>query len=189
MSKDANNAFIKALSKVNHSLQSRTSLAEKVASNPEKISHLVQIAFNSGDKMADRAFWILEILYFKDRSLLQEHLETMLNSLNNVQRESSLRPLAKILSEVAATENLTPAQQLGLTEACFTWLIEPRKVATKAHAMSALFELGKENPWIHTELLLTLEHNYAQESAAYQARARRVSSQIKKYRKSADKSV
>ena len=62
-----------------------------------------------------------------------------------------------------------------MTSRCFEWLIDDQlKVAPRAYSMISLFHLGKDINWIHEELQLVIEQNYAQESAAYKARARMV---------------
>jgi hypothetical protein len=58
-----------------------------------------------------------------------------------------------------------------MATSCFDWLIGDQKVAVKAYSMTCLLLLGRKFDWIHPELKLVLTENYAQGSAAYQARA------------------
>ena len=62
----------------------------------------------------------------------------------------------------------------AIATACFDWLISEQKVAPQAYAMTSLYYLGQRFPWIHEELKQVLEQNYADGSAGYQARARKV---------------
>ncbi|MGB3152866.1 MAG: adenylosuccinate lyase, partial [Maribacter sp.] len=64
--------------------------------------------------------------------------------------------------------------------ACFDWLIGNHKVAAKAYSMTCLLFLGRKFDWIHPELKLVLEQNYASGSAAYKARARMTLAKINK---------
>ena len=54
------------------------------------------------------------------------------------------------------------------------------KVAARAYSMTSLFHLGKDVNWVHDELQMVIEQNYATESVAYQARARIILKKLKK---------
>ena len=183
MNSITNKGFLSSLSKVTGKLASRTAMSNKLAANPHQILDCFATAFSQDQAVSDKAWWILEILYFKNPELVLPILIARLENINKINRESSLRPLSKIISHVCETYDLEEEQRRILIETCFSWLIGPHKVATKAHAMSALFYLGKVVPWVHPELLLTLEHHYPDSSAAYQARARMVFAQVAAYRK------
>ena len=121
--------------------------------------------------------------------LVWPQIAPILPRLQEMDRESSLRPLSKMLAHTAEHRQLDENQQRQLIELCFAWLIGNHKVATKAHAMTALFHLGRKTPWIHRELMLTLEHNYHGETKGYQARARKIFAGIKGLRKADRSSV
>jgi len=68
-----------------------------------------------------------------------------------------------------------------MVELGFQWLIDDTiKVAPRAYSMTSLFQLGKDIDWVHSELKLVVEQNYASESAAYKARARMILNKLKK---------
>ena len=61
----------------------------------------------------------------------------------------------------------------------FDWLIGNHKVAAQAYSMTCLLLLGEKFDWIHPELKMILEQNYAVGSAAYKARARMTLAKLK----------
>jgi hypothetical protein len=66
-----------------------------------------------------------------------------------------------------------------ITASCFDWLIGDHKVAAKVYAMTSLLLLGRKFEWIHPELKMVIEQNYASGSAAYKARARMTLEKLK----------
>ena len=60
-----------------------------------------------------------------------------------------------------------------IIETCFDWMISDEKVAIHAYSMQILFNLGKENNWIHTELKQILVDNLAFRSKGYVVRAKK----------------
>jgi queuine/archaeosine tRNA-ribosyltransferase len=69
----------------------------------------------------------------------------------------------------------TQQQIEQIIETCINWLNnENTKVASKAHAMEALYFLGIQNKWIHYELKMILEKNIPNESPAYGTRGTKI---------------
>ena len=82
--------------------------------------------------------------------------------------------------ETKSKEVLSEHQLERIATICFDWLIGPHNVAPKAHSMTCLYLLGRDFEWIHPELKMVIEQNYASGSAAYKARARMVLSKLNK---------
>jgi hypothetical protein len=59
-------------------------------------------------------------------------------------------------------------------------MISDQKVAVKAYSMRSLYLLGSEFDWIHEELILILERDFASQSAGFKARARDLIKRMKK---------
>lgn len=75
---------------------------------------------------------------------------------------------------------LTLNQEHLIAENCFDWLIDVnKKVATKAYAIRALYELGKKYDWIYPELKRIITDDYPKHSAAYKAVTREILKKIK----------
>lgn len=134
------------------------------------------------DLISCRASWILESVVREDMGHIYPYLDRFTAHLGKVRRDSAVRPMAKI-SELLMQAYFSKApnqsqqsvsiQQLEkITTACFDWLIGEHKVAAKAYSIHSLLLLGRKFDWIHLELQLILEQNYATGSAAHKAPAR-----------------
>jgi len=179
----------KALDYVNHSREKRMEMAILVSYNPHLVAPLFEIANTDNDQISSRACWVLEFTGRENLSYIIPHLDQFTAILSLLKRESSIRPMAKICELLMLAyfkaENHTIKKALNedhlekITTACFDWLIGDYKVAPKAYSMTSLFLLGTKYDWIHPELKIILEQNYADGSAAYKARARMALAKIK----------
>lgn len=171
-----------SLNYVNHSRQKRQEMAQLVLNNPDLVSPLLQIAFTTDDSISSRACWVLEFTAKEKLSYIFPHLDMFTQRIKEVHLDSSVRPIAKIceyltIDYFSKTKNeiqviLKEEHLERMATACFDWLIGDHKVAAKAYSMTSLLLLGKKFDWIHPELKLVLQQNYASGSAAYKARAR-----------------
>jgi len=101
----------------------------------------------------------------------------------------SVRPMAKICeylilgyfkkADIKVRKALSEEHLENIATACFDWIIGNHKVAAQAYSMTCLHLLGQKYDWIHPELKMVLEKNYAQGSAAYKARARMILAKLK----------
>ncbi|MDB2606660.1 adenylosuccinate lyase [Zobellia sp.] len=179
-----------ALDYVNHSREKRSEMATLISQNPQLVAPLMEIAFSVDDPISNRACWVLEFTAKENLSFLYPHLENFTTNLYRVHFESAIRPVAKIcefLTEAYFSKNdiglknvMTENQLERITTACFDWLIGEYKVAAKAYSITSLYQLGHKYDWIHPELKMILEKNYAEGSAAYKARARHAFAKLKK---------
>jgi hypothetical protein len=172
-----------------HTRDKRGQMAAVILNDPFLITPLLSIISRVNDPNSCRASWILESVVRKDMALLYPNLEQFTLLLEKIQFDSAVRPMAKIcelliISFYARTANETKQyvnmeQLKRITAACFDWLIGNHKVAAQAYSMTTLLLLGKTFEWIHPELKIILEQNYATGSAAYKARARMTLKKIK----------
>lgn len=149
----------------------------------------MDIAFDVDDPISNRACWVIEFTAKENLAFLFPYLNYFTQNLNRVHLDSSVRPLAKIcefLIKAYFSKNdpevrkvLTENYLERITTACFDWLIGDYKVAAKAYSMTSLLLLGRKFSWIHPELKMVLEQNYASGSAAYKARARHTLAKLK----------
>jgi hypothetical protein len=180
----------KKLTYVNHSRSMRMEMAELVLNRPVLVRSLLEIGFRNEDPVSPRACWVLEFTARQDLRYLDPHLDQWATGLSVLNHESSIRPMAKICellvleyygrSGDTGLSCLSPQHLELIATACFDWLIGPHKVAPKAYSMTSLYHLGKDFDWIHTELQMLLEIEYAAGSAAYKARARHILSKLRK---------
>ncbi len=177
-----------ALERVDHSKRKRMEMATTLINHPTNMEALMEIAFQVNHPLSYKASWVMEYVAKQRLDLLLPYMDRFINNGPAVYHESALRPIAKICEYLTESyfiakdpdtrKALTEAHLSQITTNCFDWLIAEHKVATKAYAMSCLLLLGQKYPWIWPELRLVLEQNYAQGSAAYKARARKILAKI-----------
>ncbi len=165
-------------------------MTQLILSDPRLISSLLDIVFKVDDPISSKASWVLEFTVKEKLSYIFDYLDRFTANIKHLHLDSSVRPIAKIcelliVSYFSKTKNktkqvLTDEHLEKFATTCFDWLIGDYKVATKAYSMTSLFLLGQKFDWIHPELKLVLEQNYATGSAGYKARARKTLEKINK---------
>jgi hypothetical protein len=181
--------LVSVLPLINHSIKMRNHYTQLFMANPEDMPLLLEITFEQEIKLSFKAAWILEFICQKDLTYLLPHLNTFVSGISHISHDSAKRPLAKICEMIAVAryedastnlvQQLKNEQKEQIIACCFDWMIQKEKVAVKAYAMSTLYLFGKEFKWIHQELRMILEKDYALQSAAFKARARQILKKIK----------
>lgn len=181
--------FTKLLKKTSALKTDREATAGFVIRNPEYYQILLEHGLNPEPSNSKKACWVLELVLFSEPKWLDTHRDLFFLLAEQVKEGSALRPLAKIIaywSEEALTKktpefpSLNREETAKLTTLCFTWLLEDLPVAVKVFSMEALFHLGKQEAWIHKELMDYLERNYDTAQPAFKARARDLLKKLKK---------
>jgi hypothetical protein len=172
---------------VNAYRENRLKAAQDIIDNKDYFDELVKICFSPSDKNNHKACWILEFVSYEKLIWLQPHLDSFFENGKHLKEESSIRPIAKVIqllvkSHYKKEENCIILSEENLQdciETSFDWLINDTKVATKAYSIRTLYILGNYYDWIHPELKIILEKDYAEHSPAYKAVAREVLKKIK----------
>jgi hypothetical protein len=166
--------------------KSREQLSNYIIRNLGILTEFVEIAFDTSNKNHVKAFWSLELVCQKKLKLFVPYLDLFCEVLPKLKDDSSIRPATKIcffLSKSNHRKNgisLTQEQEHLLIEALLDRLIQNEKVAAKVYSMKALFVLGKKYNWVHDELKIIIEQDYANHSAAYQAATRNLLKKLNK---------
>lgn len=178
-----------ALNYVNHSREKRIEMATLVSKNPYLVEPLLEIAFEDIHPISSKACWVMEFTAKENLPYLFPYLDRFTATISALKLDSSVRPMAKICEYLILgyfqkkdnqVRNALKEKHLEeIAAACFDWLIGDHKVATQAYSMTCLLLLGRKYDWIHPELKMVLEQNYADGSAAYKARARITLGKIK----------
>ena len=173
------------IKKVNHSMESRTEAVALIVKYPEILPEVIKRAFNN-EKNHFKYCWWLEFLNRQYIEMLCPHIHKILKGATKLTNDSAIRPIAKIIETfVLKTYGKDPSSTVVdvmtlnvkelMVALSFEWLInEKLNVAAKAYSMTSLYYLGKDVSWVHEELQMVIEQNYAVGSAAYKARARMV---------------
>ncbi|NNK75510.1 MAG: adenylosuccinate lyase [Maribacter sp.] len=174
---------------VNHSREKRKEMASLMKANPKLLRPLMEIVFEVNNPISCKASWVLEYSVKSNLTYILPHIDFFCENISRVQLDAAVRPMAKIcemlikayfLKNENETQAVLTARHLEqIAIACFDWLIGDHKVAAKAYSMTSLLLLGRKFDWIHTELKMVLEQNYASGSAAYKARARLTLAKLK----------
>jgi hypothetical protein len=166
--------------------KSREQVSNFIIRNIDILDEFVEIAFDTAHKNHVKAFWSLELVCQKKLKLFVPYLDLFCEVLPKLKDDSATRPATKIclfLSKSNHRKNgisLTQEQEHLLIEALLDRLIQNEKVAAKVYAMRALFVLGKKYNWVHDELKIIIEQDYANHSAAYQAATRNLLKKLNK---------
>lgn len=155
----------------------RDEISNMVKNDLSLLPEMMAMAFDLNNKNHHKACWSLELVLEKDITWLYPYLNIFCEKLAHYKHEGALRSVSKIVMFVTIQDNLqenflTDEMRQKITEACFDWLIGNIKVATKAYAMRALFNLGKKENWIYPELKVILQQDFANHSAAYRLAAK-----------------
>ena len=182
-----NALFYEALAKSSAHRPSRDLISGLVLENPELLPFLVDVALDPNDKNHYKALWSLELIAATQIDSLLPHLDPFCRTISVYTHESAIRPASKICWYATAHHQkkikqgksfLNPIQVQKIVESCLDWLIGDYKVAPKAYAMRALFQLGKQENWILQELRPILEQDFASHTAAYKAAAKDILKKI-----------
>lgn len=178
------------LNYVNHSREKRLYYSHLMINNPELVPKLLDILFMVDDKISPRAAWVFEFMSSNNINTIIPYLDIFTEQMHKVHLDSAVRPIAKICELIAKAytskqdnqikEALTSIHKERIIENCFDYMINDEKVAPKAYSMTTLFMFGKEYDWVHPELVLILERDFALQSAAFKARAKQILYKIKK---------
>ena len=170
---------------VNHSKASRAEAVDLVIHNLEVLPELIEKAF-SEDKNHFKYCWWLEFLNRQYIEVLCPYMDIILEQAQHLTNQSAIRPIARIIETYclnyysktpheSVQDMMTNSIKELMVNRSFEWLIDHQlKVAPRAYSMISLYHLGKDVSWVHSELKLIIEQNYASESAAYKARGRMV---------------
>ena len=159
----------------------REFIRDYVFQNPNKLQFLMEIALNENDKIHVKACWSLELIFELKLALILPFLEDFISKMTNYKNDSAIRPVSKIclfLSK-SKTIKLTENQENKIIENCLDWLIQDKKVASKAYSMRALYHFSKKYTWIKDELKMILSQDYPNHSSAYKAAAKDILKKLK----------
>ncbi|CAM1340691.1 adenylosuccinate lyase [Tenacibaculum amylolyticum] len=169
----------------------RNNAANIVLEQPELIEDLVNITFDTENKLSIKAAWILEwICTHHGVNYIHPYLSFFTQNLHTVTLDSAIRPCAKICEHLATaytskndteTKHVLADTHIDLIiETGFDWLITEQKIAVKAYTMNTLFLFGKTKDWVHPELDHIIRTKVIHESKGCAARGRKILNLIAK---------
>ncbi|MBC7399055.1 MAG: hypothetical protein H7289_03855 [Mucilaginibacter sp.] len=148
---------------------------------------LIAITFHPDKDVAFRATWLLENVFLQKPEVYLPQLDYLLSGINNVKHPGPQRHYAKIVMHITdadapqiikdkvATIDFEP-----IVEKLFDWMIDAKvKIAVKAFAAEALFNLRHRYDWIAEELANQLQFLMRNGSPAIQVRGKKLLRDLK----------
>ena len=168
----------------------RDKVSRAVLKDESLFKSLIEIAFDYNDETSVKAALILENACEQRLDWIAYNLSYFTENISYLKNDSAIRPAAKICNLIAQEVNskfdspikviVTNEQVEQIIETCFEWLVKDTKVASKAHAMEALYFLGKQLQWIHYELEMIIKRDLELESPAYSSRGLKILERMSK---------
>jgi len=148
---------------------------------------LIAITFHQNKDVAFRATWLLENVFLDNPETYLPELEFLLSGIKKVKHPGPQRHYAKIvmhITELSAPQIIKDkVLQLDLepvVEQLFEWMIDPKvKIAVKAFAAEALFNIKDRYPWVKEELAQQLQFLMRDGTAAIQSKGKKLLQQLR----------
>jgi len=139
---------------------------------------LFPLIYSSNGYLANRAGWVVEKCAEKYPSLVEPHLDEIVDFLPDIRFGGLRRVLLKVLILLYIPEN----RLSEIVDICLTWLESPKeKVAVKVYSMRILAEFCRNEPEMIPEFLSIVENHYERNSFAFQNRADKLFDEFKDY--------
>lgn len=143
---------------------------------------LIDLTFHEDKTIAFRSAWLLENLFLDDPLAYLSDLNYLLTRFKDVKYESCQRHYAKIMMHITSSkapieikQKLDAIDLEPVVEQCFDWMIDAKvKIAVKAFAADALFNMSNRYPWIKEELANQIRFLMKNGSPAIQSRGRKL---------------
>lgn len=145
-------------------------VAESAIENPAIFTRLFEYSHSSDKKLAFRASWTLTKVCDRFPEMIYPCLEQIVDSLGNIDNESTLRSFLRIIS-LTNLEKIKSRQHGILADFCFTVLNSGfSAIAVKAYSMEILYKLSLIYPELANELSTSLHILMEDGSAGITAR-------------------
>ena len=155
-----------------HSKEQASSIARFCAEAPQQFDALVSLFLEGDYRVTQRASWSLSEAARLKPELLKKHFTNLADLLDNQNLHSAVqRNILKIFAELPFPKRLHGK----ILSKCFE-IVEYFKspIAVKAYALITLEKMTAFYPEIIPELKLLVSERAPQESAAFNARAKRI---------------
>ena len=176
-----NSDFYKIIANSSAHINQRKLITNLVCNDGNLLSELMKVGLDTADKNHHKAVWIFERLAENHLDLIAPYFDEICNTLSKYKHQSAIRGISRVLLFFHLSKKITftEFQEEKITETCLDWLIGKYMIVPKVMAMHILFDFGKKQPWIHEELALIIERDYAKQTAGYQNRAKIILNNIK----------
>jgi 8-oxo-dGTP diphosphatase len=156
------------------SMQEAEWIATSAIENPAIFDKLLDYSFSDDDKLAFRSSWTLTKVCDKYPELIYPHLDRIIGALVNLENESAMRSLLRIIS-LSDMERISVRNHGILADHCFSLLKSGfSAIAIKAYSMEILYRLSLKYPELRNELAATISMLQPEGSAGIVSRGRQI---------------
>lgn len=165
------------------SKEKRNKLVDFYIARPEGLPSLIDAMFTADYPHNFYQAWIWDGVIRKDPNTALPFLSSVFSRMGNADSEGVIRILAKTC-EIASSSPINPSDESAgslsfsdkqlLIDACFAWLQGKHKVATRVFAITALWNLRKEEDWIEEALRNEVNRQLPASSAGFRNRALKI---------------
>jgi 8-oxo-dGTP diphosphatase len=149
-------------------------MAISAIENPAIFGKLLEFSFSDDNKLAFRASWTLTKVCDKFPDMILPHLGMMIESLETLENESTMRSFLRIIS-FSDIDMISEKHHGILAERCFSLLRSGfSAIAVKAYSMEILYKLVLKYPELRNELSATINLLQPEGSAGIVARGRQI---------------
>jgi 8-oxo-dGTP diphosphatase len=156
------------------SMQEAEWIATSAIENPAIFEKLLEYSFSGDNKLAFRSSWTLTKVCDRYPEMIYPHLSTIIEALPNIENESAMRSLLRIIS-LSDMERISEKLHGLLADQCFSLLRSGfSAIAIKAYSMEILYRLVLKYPELRNELTATISMLQPEGSAGIVARGRQI---------------
>jgi len=156
------------------SMQEAEWVATSAIENPAIFDKLLDYSFSDDNKLAFRASWTLTKVCDKYPELIYPHLGMIIEALENLESESTMRSFLRIIS-LSDMERISEKHHGILADKCFSLLRSGfSAIAVKAYSMEILYRLVLKYPELRNELAVTISMLQPEGSAGIVSRGRQI---------------
>jgi len=156
------------------SMQEAEWIATSAIENPAIFDKLLDYSFSDDDKLAFRSSWTLTKVCDKYPELIYPHLDRIIGALVNLENESAMRSLLRIIS-LSDMKKISVRNHGILADHCFGLLKSGfSAIAIKAYSMEILYRLVLKYPELRNELAATISMLQPEGSAGIVSRGRQI---------------
>jgi hypothetical protein len=154
-----------------HSRWNTDLISKAVGNSSTELKKIIDIVYNEKAPLPQRASWVLVAVNAKHSELLRPYIPLFINTISEFKIDGIKRNILSVIS----SHSIPKRYQVKLIDLCFNFLLSSdEKVAVKVHAMQTVANIALYHPELKQELKAVITDQWSKNSAAFQARARKV---------------
>ncbi len=166
-----------------HSKARTLYLSNQIGDNQALFDELFKLVFGDDLLVSQRGVWILRYCVESYPFLIDNYISALVRHLEKPVHDAIPRNLLLVLKG----RKLNEEDKGILADICFRYLESPHvPVAIRSNAMSILYDICKDDPYLANDLKLTIETFMPHSSAGFKSRGRKVINALEKKSKSID---